>query len=228
METCDEEMQKDKPPRDSSALSKLKRRLYDLRANEDGFLYETEEERIHKTEKAISVYVKSAIEDQGCGKTFVIKKLTELYKRDFLIHKEEVLLYGISEVEKFGQTKTIEKPPLQEQSIKSQPIFCKENVFHACLCCEAVSRFNHQNIKEFFKDEHRKHRLEEVSMSLSDHYLIAKSQNTFIIAFNGEKSFTSWFDACEKQQCGYKLEKGTYVYIIFPLFKYKLILHVVM
>ena len=210
MATCDEELHKASPPRDCSALAKLRRRLHELRENEDGFLYETEEERIHKTEKAISVYVKSAIEDQCCNKRFVKDKLRDLYKKDFLIHKEEILEYGISEVDKYGLAKCIEKSTsLPEHSIKSQPIFCKENVFHACLCCEAVSRCNHQNVKEFFKDEQRKHRLEEVSMSLSDHYLIAKSQNTFIIAFNGEKNFTSWFDACEKQQCGYKLEKGT-------------------
>ena len=215
MATCDDELKKADPPRDHSALAKLKRRLHELRENEDGFLYETEEERIHKTEKAISVYVKSAIEEQSCGKQFVKNKLRDLYQKDFLIHKEEILQYGISEVDKYGHTKCVEKlSPLAEQSIKSQPIFCKENVFHACLCCEAVSKYNHQNVKGFFKDEHRKHRLEEVSMSLSNHYLIAKSQNTFIIAFNGEKNFTSWFDACEKQQCGYKLEKGTYVVII--------------
>ena len=211
MATGDEEFHKEKPPQDSSALSKLKSRLYALRENEDGFLYENEEERIHRTEKAISAYVKSAIEVQNCGKSFVIKKLIELYKKDFLIHKQEILDYGILEVEKYGKVECIEKSPtLPERSIKSQLIFCKENVFHACLCCEAVSKCNHQNVKEFFKDEHRKHRLEEVSMSLSNHYLIAKSQSTFIIAFNGEQSFTSWFDACEKQQCGYKLEKGMY------------------
>lgn len=201
MATGDEVFQKESPPQDSSALTKLKRRLYDLRENEDSFYYETEEERIHKTERAIQVYVKSAIEDQNCDKSFVIKKLRDLYKKDFLIPKEEVLQYGISEVEKYGHSECVKtSPTLSKCSIKSQPIFCKENVFHACLCCEAVSTCNHQNVKEFFKDECRRHRLEEVSMSLSNHYLIAKSQNTFIIAFNGEKNFSSWFDACEKQQ----------------------------
>lgn len=208
MANCDEDQQKEKLPQDSSALSKLKRRLADLRANEDGYLYDNEEERIQKTERAIAIYVKTAIEEQNCSKTFVTKKLKDLYEKDFLIHKEEILQYGYSEVEKFGHITCVEKSTLSEQSIKSQPIFCKENIYHACLCCEAVSKCSHENIREFFEQQSQSHRIEEVSMSLSNHYLIAKSQNTFIIAFTGEKSFTSWFEACEKQQCGYRFEKG--------------------
>jgi len=209
----DEELQKEQQPQDSSALSKLKRRLADLRANEDGFMYETEEERIQKTEKAISIFIKSAMEVQLCGASFVKKKLTDLYNKDFLIHKEEILQYGLSEVEKFSHDKSVEQSTLPEQSQKSQPIFCKENIFHACLCCEAISKCTHENVKEFFEDKvlSNDHNLEEVSMSISDHYLIAKSQNTFIIAFNEEKNFTSWFEMCEKEQCGYRFEKGKHI-----------------
>lgn len=205
---CDEDLQKEKLPKDSSALSKLKRRLAELRTNEDGYLYDSEEERIQKTEKAIAIYVKSAIEEQNCNKEFVRRKLKDLFEKDFLIHKEEILQHGYSEIEKFGHAKCVENSPLSEQPVKSQPIFCKENIYHACLCCEAVSKYNHENISEFFEDKLKPHRIEEVSMSLSDHYLIAKSQNTYIIAFTGEKSFTSWFETCEKQQCGYRFEKG--------------------
>ena len=212
MTSCDEDLQKDNLPRDSSALLKLKRRLAELRANEDGYLYDSEEERIQKTERAITIYVKSAIEEQKCNKEFVKRKLQDLFEKDFLIHKEEVLQYGYSEIEKFGHVKCVEKSTLSEQSVKTQPIFCKENIYHACLCCEAVSKYSHENIREFF--EGKPHKIEEASMSLSDHYLIAKSQNTYIIAFTGEKSFTSWFETCEKQQCGYRFEKGIYNYFI--------------
>ena len=55
--SIDEEPQKERLPQDSSALSKLKRRLFDLRANEDGFLYDTEDERVQRTEKAINVFI---------------------------------------------------------------------------------------------------------------------------------------------------------------------------
>ena len=150
------------------------------------------------------------MEDQLCSANFVKKKLTDLFEKDFLIHKEEILQYGISQVEKFNHDKLAEQSTLPEQSQKSQPIFCKENVFHACLCCEAVSKCTHGNVKAFFEDKVQSsdHNLEEVSMSISDHYLIAKSQNTFIIAFNGEKNFTSWFEMCEKHQCGYRFEQS--------------------
>ena len=216
MATCDEGLQKDEVPQDSSALSTLKRRLADLRTNKDGYLYDTEEERIQRTEKAIAIYVKSAIEQQQCNKTFVKKKLKELFEKDFLI-QEDILQYGYAEVDKYSHITCVEKPTIPEQPIKTQSIFCKENVYHACLCCEAVSQCSHENVKTFFEDKTKPHRIEEVSMSLSNHYLIAKSQGTFIIAFTGEKSFTSWFETCEKQQCGYRFEKGNYRYIIIIL-----------
>ena len=209
MTSCDQDVQTVKVPRDSSVLTKLKRRLAELRANEDGYLYDNEEERTQKTERAIAIYVKAAIEEQNCSKEFVRKKLKDLFERDFLIHKEEILQHGLSEVEKYGHVTCVEKSTLPEQCIKSQPIFCKENIYHACLCCEAVSKYGHENIREFFENELKPHKIEEVSMSLSNHYLIAKSQNTFIIAFTGEKSFASWFKTCEEQQCGYRFEKGT-------------------
>ena len=213
MTSCDEDYLKEKPYKDSSALEKLKRRLAELRANEDGYIYDSEEERVQKTEKAIAIYIKAAIEEQNCNKEFVKKKLKELFEKDFLIHKEEILEYGFTEVDKFSHVKCVEKPTLSEQSVKSQPIFCKENVYHACLCCEAVSKCNYENIREFFQDKLKRHKIEEVSMSLSNHYLIAKNQNTIIIAFTGEKNFASWFETCEKQQCGYRFEKGIGFYI---------------
>ena len=212
MTSCDEDYQKEKPHRDSSALVKLKRRLAELRSNEDGYLYDSEEECVQKTERAIAIYVKAAIEEQNCNKEFVRKKLKDLFEKDFLIHKEEILQYGYAELQKFGHVKCPDNSTFTEQSIKSQPIFCKENIYHACLCCEAVSKYSHSNIREFFEDKLKPHKIEEVSMSLSDHYLIAKSQNTFIIAFTGEKSFTSWFETWEKQQCGYRFEKGIVLY----------------
>jgi len=145
----DGELQEEKLPQDSSPLSKLKRRLAEIRKNEDGFFYDTEEERIQKTEKAISIYIKSAMENQLCSAAFVKKKLTDLFEKDFLIHKEEILQYGITEVEKFNRDKCVEQSTLPEQSQKSQPIFCKENVYHACLCCEAISKCTHENVKTF-------------------------------------------------------------------------------
>ena len=209
MSKGDEDLQKEKSP--NTALSKLRRRLADLRANDDEYLYDNEEERIEKTKKAIDIYVKTTIEEEYRDKATAKKNLQSLYVRDFLIHKKEIVQYGFSKVEEYEFIKCAEKPALSEQSIKLLPIFCKENIYHACLCCVAVSKYNHNNVKEFFEDKltNRQHKIEEVSMSLSDQYLIAKSQNTIIIAFAGEKSFTSWFETCEKQQCVYRFEKGS-------------------
>ena len=88
--------QKEKLP--NSALSKLQKRLAELRANEDEYLYDSEEERIEKTKKAIDIYVKATIEEEYRDKETAKKKLRKLYERDFLIHKEEIIHYGFQKL----------------------------------------------------------------------------------------------------------------------------------
>ena len=77
----------------------------------------------------------------------------------------------------------------------TQPLFSKETLYHASLCCEAVSMHNIANI---FRTSG--HHLDEVSMSISegrenvDQYLIASSKRmkTLFIAFRSEGTLSGW------------------------------------
>ena len=80
------------------------------------------------------------------------------------------------------------------------PLFNKDTVYHASICCHAVSTCHAGNFKHFFDHMVRGHRLEEVSMSVSqgrknvDRYLIAKQQNIIYIAFQSEATISHWMD----------------------------------
>ena len=80
----------------------------------------------------------------------------------------------------------------------TQPLFSKDTLYHASLCCEAVSMHNAANFKIFF--QRSAHHLDEVSMSIFegrenvDQYLIASSQKTktLYVAFQSQGTLSGW------------------------------------
>ena len=90
--------------------------------------------------------------------------------------------------------------PCEQTKPPEPPLFNKDTVYHASICCHAVSTRNAGNFKHFFDHVVRGHRLEEVSMSVSqdkenvDRYLIAKQQNIVYIAFQSEATISHWMD----------------------------------
>ena len=88
----------------------------------------------------------------------------------------------------------------EELTPPKPPLFNNDTVYHASICCHAVSTCHAGNFKNFFDHMVRGHRLEEVSMSVSqdkenvDRYLIAKQQNTIYIAFQSEATISHWMD----------------------------------
>ena len=69
-------------------------------------------------------------------------------------------------------------------------VFSKDTLYHAGLCCEAVSLHQRENdVKMFFQSKSPMHSLEEISFSqnsLTKPYLIAKQGTTIYVAFRGE------------------------------------------
>ena len=93
------------------------------------------------------------------------------------------------------------KPQVHEQTKPQEPpLFNKDTVYHASLCCHAVSTYHAGNFKHFFDRVVRRHYLEEVSMSVSkdkenvDQYLVAKQLNTIYVAFQSEATISQWMD----------------------------------
>lgn len=81
---------------------------------------------------------------------------------------------------------------------RSKPVLTKKSLYHASLCCCAISTCDASNYKEFF-DEHD-HGLKHVSMSRSkdrddvDRYIIAMQDDAVYMAFQSEPTLSWWID----------------------------------
>ncbi len=117
-----------------------------------------------------------------------------------LLFSKEVYEWALEEVASLPQVNV--RPPSsdlpdEEQEIE-EPLFCEDTVYHASLCCYAVSTKDSSNYKDFFNREYPNHQFEAASLSVSrdredvDRYLIAKKGKTYFIAFQSEPSFTQW------------------------------------
>lgn len=86
--------------------------------------------------------------------------------------------------------------PCHPLSSNEKPLFTKDTLYHASLCCQAVSTCTVAVFKKFFNG--KGHNLKEVSMSISqnrenvDRYIIAKQGNIVYIAFQSEPSLSEW------------------------------------
>lgn len=108
--------------------------------------------------------------------------------------------WAVQEVEKMCDcVKENEKPkpcPLPSQDKK--PLMTKDTLYHAGLCCQAVSTRTAANFKKFFNGVG--HKLDEVSMSISqdkenvDRYIIAKQGNIIYMVFQSEPTLSKWIE----------------------------------
>ncbi len=93
-----------------------------------------------------------------------------------------------------------EPVPKDEQSAvpnRTEPLFCKDTVYHAGICSLAVSTSDAGNLLGFFKDKEKVpgHSFKEVSISRSkqDRYLVARQgESTFYFAFQSEPKLSEW------------------------------------
>ncbi len=119
------------------------------------------------------------------------------------LHKEEGLLS--TDLYKHAQdvaariyaesAEEVDEPLLKlEQSAvstRTEPLFCKDTVYHAGICSLAVSTCDAGNLLGLFKDREKVpgHSFREVSISRSkqDRYLVARQgESTFYFAFQSE------------------------------------------
>lgn len=114
--------------------------------------------------------------------------------------------WAIQEVEDICKRTTALNPTLITQcpaslpkKEESPPLFSKDTLYHASLCCHAVSVCTAGNYEIFLNS--KSHLLEEASMSISqykenvDRYIIAKSGNTIFVSFQGEPTLSNWMDS---------------------------------
>jgi GTP-binding protein EngB required for normal cell division len=99
----------------------------------------------------------------------------------------------------------IKKPPTPES-----PLFCKDTLYHASLCCVAISDRNNANVHTYFQNKNPNHSFTEISFSQHSEritpYLIAVQEDILYVAFRGTQSIDEWvdctsFDEGLRQQC---------------------------
>lgn len=78
-----------------------------------------------------------------------------------------------------------------------EPLFNKDILYHASLCCQAVSSYDSSSYDRFFST--KPHGLKEISMSICrssvDRYIIAKQDKDIIyMAFQSEPNLSKWID----------------------------------
>ena len=93
------------------------------------------------------------------------------------------------------------------------PLLTKDTLYHASLCCQAVSTRTAADFKRFLNS--RGHKFNEVSMSISqdkenvDSYMIAMRDNIIYMAFQSEQSISKWIDGTYES-----FEKGMNIFVL--------------
>ena len=93
--------------------------------------------------------------------------------------------------------KKVVKPPVEQTEDPTPPsLFSEDTLFHAGLCCEAISISNRGNPLAFFQSKKPHHNFKEISFSQPRDnitpYLIAKQNDIIYVAFRSTSSVSEW------------------------------------
>ena len=130
----------------------------------------------------------------------VIEQLKSLYSKEFEISKEMFLESQQLASEEYAKTKLIPQttPANAASTVVMEPLFCKDTVYHAIICSQAVSTCTAGDYQKFFKNKELVpgHAFKAVSFSRSrneENFLIAqKDESMFYFAFKGRLSLSDW------------------------------------
>ena len=155
-------------------------------------------------EESKRVLVKAIIDDftKKCVQSNVdhkeVKKaLDEIYGTELLLSKE-IYEWALGKIALIPQPISKSSNSPEGEREVEEPLFCEDTVYHASLCCLAVSTRDANNFKSFFDREYTCHHFEEASLSISqdrkdvDRYLIARKEKIFFVAFQSESSLSKW------------------------------------
>lgn len=181
----------------ASFLDKLKQTLQILNNSE------AEKKSV---EEVLTVAIRSFIsksQKSGSSLDHVKAHLLQLHKEEYLITNPSLFNWA----EQYATD--LYKQSLQEEELASlnvqpspdqkAPLFSKEVVYHASLCCQAVTTCDAGDYQKFFKDRTKVpgHSFSHVSISRSkqDRFLIASKEgeeSIYYFAFQGELSLEQW------------------------------------
>ena len=167
-----------------------------------------EESKITMIKEHVKHFIGTSLR-AGASADDVKKVLSAMYGTDVLV-SGEVYEWALGEVSVTTQAVCLpQSSSPSDKEEKLPPLFCKETLYHASLCCYAVCTRDANTYKDFFSKDFPSHNLEEVSLSLSrdreqvDRYLIARHGKTYYVAFQSEPLLTKWlkFTSFQEGMC---------------------------
>ena len=153
----------------------------------------------------IQQYIETALKAEASAESLQ-KDIWSLCYEDFLIpmdiNKWALERVANTSAQLLGGTSTacnIPELTFKPNQGADSPLFSKDTLYHASLCCHIVSTCDAGNFMGKMQSMSG-HTLEEASMSVSetrenvDRYLIAKHRNTVYVAFQSEPTVSMWME----------------------------------
>ena len=155
--------------------------------------------RSEVSQEAIQKFLKSSLQS-GESKENLLDQLQKLYEEGLItkeMHKQAQELAIKMHADSLPAPSA--KQPVSAPKEKGEPLFCKDTVHHASLCCRLVSdpKVDAGNYQSFFKEKEvvPGHSFQKVSLSRAkqDRYLIAQQRDSILyFAFQSEPSLQEW------------------------------------
>ena len=183
---------------DTEEFEKLRRQLEAFSLTLDSASDSTELSVINCFKHAIQLYIKTGLraDIETCQVKNDIEKLCRLH----LVIPTALWRWSMEQVEKAAEKLATERSyvpkPLVTKDTPPPSLFSKDTLYHACLCCEAISSSKSSSLS-FFESKRPQHSLTEVSFSqvrddVVTPYLIAKQKDVLYVAFRSYLSISEW------------------------------------
>lgn len=185
-------------------------------------------------QKSILQVAKAALEEFVLQSRKSNSPLDHVNKHLQMLHEEECLItdpalyqwalqQAAEEYIKFEESVTVSSPAevssptLEVPEMQKPPMFSKSVLWHASICCRAVSTCDAGNYQSFFKNKELVcgHTFKEVSLSRSkqDRLLIATQEDsTFYFAFQSEPIIAEWPKRFKSFREGNKVDDKMYLF----------------
>ena len=145
----------------------------------------------------IKKFVVSSIQS-GMSLEHLRDQLQKLHKEELLI-SEDMLKSAqhLAREEHVKRVPSVAKQSTESTQSATQPLFCKDTIFHASTCSHVVSTCDAGDYQKFFKKKELVpgHSFRAVSLSRSKQntFLIAQTgESTYYFAFKGEPNLLQW------------------------------------
>ena len=140
----------------------------------------------------------------------VKSEMKDLCDKEFAV-PAPLCSWAMGQVQEMGQkmasqVKVSQSLALLKEIDQEPPLFCKDTIYHASLCCLAVTTCSSENVKDFFSRRNPQHNLTEVSFCQGNSsfktYLIAMKESTIYVAFQSEPVLSRWMEKKESFENG--------------------------